>query len=105
MGLEIYWTSFATNQLKSIFDYHKEKASLKVARKIVNGIFEETTKLEDQPEIGPEEPLLKDRNLNFRYLVHKNYKIIYRIDLSRNRIEINDVFDTRQNPVKMKRKN
>ena len=38
-----------------------------------------------------------------RYLVYKNYKVIYWINEKENRIEINDVFDTRQNPTKIKR--
>jgi len=38
----------------------------------------------------------------FRYIVFKNYKIIYWINIKKNWIEISDVFDTRQNPIKMK---
>jgi hypothetical protein len=52
--------------------------------------------------IGQIEELLIDREQSFRYLVHKNYKIIYWINLIKNRIEIVDVFDTRQNPEKIK---
>ena len=37
------------------------------------------------------------------YLIYKNYKIIYLVTLEKNIIEIFDVFDTRQNPVKMSR--
>lgn len=39
----------------------------------------------------------------FKYLVFKNYKMIYWINDKDNRVEINDIFDTRQNPVKIKR--
>jgi plasmid stabilization system protein ParE len=60
-------------------------------------------KLQKQPDIGQIEELLTDRIQNFRYLVHKNYKIIYWINIEQSRIEIVDVFDTRQNPVKVKR--
>jgi len=43
------------------------------------------------------------RNREYRYLVYKNYKIIYWINTAKNRIDIIDVFDTRQNPVKISR--
>lgn len=77
MGLDIFWTDFAKNELRRIFDYHKEKASPKVARKLVDGIYSATLKLKSKPEIGQKEELLLDRPQEFRYLVHQNYKIIY----------------------------
>nr|WP_264554426.1 hypothetical protein [Flavobacterium sp. N1861] len=55
------------------------------------------------PEIGQEESLLKQRSVHYRYLVFKNYKIIYSIDNEKGFIKIADVFDTRQNPLKIKR--
>jgi plasmid stabilization system protein ParE len=39
----------------------------------------------------------------FRYMIYKNHKIIYLVNLEENLIEIYDVFDTRQNPIKMNR--
>lgn len=105
MGLTIYWTEFAEKELESIFEYYHEVAGLRIAQKIVNGIFNRTLSLKDQPEIGKVEELLQGRKQEFRYLVYKNYKIIYWINRKQNRIEINDVFDTRQNPVKISRSN
>jgi toxin ParE1/3/4 len=103
MELKIYWTDFSKKELKNIFHYYKEKASLKVAKNLVSGIAKETLKLKKQPNIGQQEELLKNDPRDFRYLVYKNYKIIYLINLNKNLIEIFDVFDTRQNPIKMKR--
>lgn len=103
MGLEIYWTDFAKKELKDIFDYHKEKVSLRIARQIVTVIVEETEKLVHFPKKGQMEELLKERSQEFRYIITTNYKIIYRINIQENRIEINDVFDTRQNPIKLER--
>ncbi len=103
MGLIVYWTDFAKSELKSIFEYHKEKVSLKIAGQIVKQIVEKANTLENFPEIGFVEELLKDRTQNFRYIVSTNYKIIYWINKAKNRIEIIDVFDTRQNPTKIKR--
>jgi plasmid stabilization system protein ParE len=103
MELKIKWTDFSKKQLKNIFEYHKEKAGVFVARKLVTGIAKETLKLKTHPSIGQEEALLKNDSREFRYLVFKSYKIIYLKITEKNIIEIFDVFDTRQNPVKMKR--
>ena len=56
-----------------------------------------------QPKIGQEEELLEKDSRDFRYLIYKSYKIIYLLNLEKNRIEVFDVFDTRQNPIKIKR--
>lgn len=103
MGLEIYWTIFSEKELEKIFDYYTERANLRVAKKITDGIFKATLKLMKQPEIGQLEELLTKRKQGFRYLLHKNYKIIYWINKDKNWVEITDVFDTRQNPLKIKR--
>lgn len=103
MELEIYWTDFSKKQLKNIFDYYKEEASLNVARKLVLGITKEAAKLKKHPTIGQEEELLDKDSRDFRYLVFKSYKIIYWVNLDKNRIEVFDIFDTRQSPIKIKR--
>jgi len=103
MELKIYWTDFSKKELQKIFEYYKKNATLKVAKRLATGIAKETLKLKEQPEIGQIEELLTDRPNKFSYLVYKNYKIIYWINKAENRIEINDVFDSRQNPIKIKR--
>ncbi len=101
MELKIYWTNFAKSELRKIFNYYKEEADLEIAKKLVNNIVKSTLKLSNQPYIGVKEPLLEDRKQEFRYLVHKNYKIIYWYNKEKSRIDIADVFDTRQNPIKI----
>lgn len=103
MALKIYWTDFLKSELQKIFDYHVEKAIQRISRSLIEGIIAETVRLSKQPFIGQLEELLAKRKENFRYLVYKNYKIIYWINDQMKRIEIVDVFDTRQNPSKMQR--
>ena len=103
MGLKIYWTDFSKSELHKIFDYYKEIASLKIARKLVFEINEAVLKLQKQPNIGQREELLLDRKEEFRYLVCKNHKVFYCVNNDENRIEIADIFDTRQNPSKINR--
>ncbi|MDP2891072.1 MAG: type II toxin-antitoxin system RelE/ParE family toxin [Bacteroidota bacterium] len=103
MGLKIYWTDFSKSELHQIFDYYKETASLRIARKLVLEITKAVLKLKEQPNIGQKEKLLLNRKEEFRYLVCKNYKVLYWLNESENRIEITDIFDTRQNPSKIDR--
>jgi len=103
MALKIYWTTFSKSELQKIFDYYKKKAGIRISRRLIDGIIAETYRLSEQPLIGQQEDLLTDRKEGFRYLVYRNYKIIYWINGEMKRIEIVDVFDTRQNPSKMQR--
>jgi len=47
--------------------------------------------------------MLVEREIEYRYLLHQTYKIIYWINSGQNRIEIMDVFETHQQPEKIKR--
>jgi len=69
----------------------------------VKGIVNEPKKLIKVPLIGQEEELLKQREIEYRYLVFKNYKLIYFVSEENEFIKNADVFDTRQNPPKLKR--
>lgn len=101
--MKIFWTKFAKRELKNIFDYYKLKASPRIAKKLITEIVVHSNILDFQNKIGQKEELLSDRKENFRYLVYKNYKIIYWFNDPKNRIEIVDIFDTRQNPIKIER--
>ncbi|MBU2526821.1 MAG: type II toxin-antitoxin system RelE/ParE family toxin [Bacteroidetes bacterium] len=101
MELEVYWLELAENKLEDIYSYYSIKASKRVAEKLINGIVDSTIGIEKQPEIGQVETSLKHREQEFRYLVFKNYKIVYWINDDFKRIEIANVFDTRQDPDKI----
>ena len=98
---KILWTDFAINQLKDIFDYHLIKASPNIAQRLVQKIIDATIILESNPVSGIKEDLLADRSLEFRFIIIKNYKIIYWLDSEFSTINISMVFDTRQNPKKI----
>mgnify|MGYP000327002431 CR=1 FL=1 len=103
MTLKIIWSKFAEAQLDEIYEYYKNKASPQIAKKLLKGIINEPQKLIKTPSIGQEEESLKQREIFYRYLVFKNYKLIYAVDKKNGFIKIADVFDTRQNPPKLKR--
>ena len=101
MELTVYWTQFAEDKLEDVFSYYIEKASEKIALSLVDGIIDKSLELEKNPLIGQKEILLSDRIQEFRYLVYKNYKIIYWLNEANQRVEIVNLFDCRQNPLKM----
>ncbi len=104
MELEVYWAQFAEDKLDDIYNYYKLKAGKRTAQKLVNGIIETTIDLDKQPKIGQVEFRLADRKQEFRYLVFKNYKIVYWINMDFKRIEIANIFDCRQDPEKIDEK-
>lgn len=103
MKLKIVWSQFAENEIDRIHDYYLRKAGIRVAKKIIKEIISEPNKLISNNLSTQIEELLLDRERKYHYLVCKNYKIIYSIDKENKQIQIADVFDTRQNPVKLKR--
>lgn len=101
IAFRILWTDFAINKLKDIFDYHLIKANPPLAQRLVQKIIDATLILENNPGSGRKEDLLIDRPQEFRFVIVKNYKIIYWIDYEFSIINIATIFDTRQNPKKI----
>ena len=91
MEISIEWSEFAEKQLKEIHDYYYWKSNAIIAEKIVNGIIERVEVLYNNPLAGPKEELLIEYHDEFRYLIEKNYKIIYWQE--NNLITIASVFD------------
>jgi addiction module RelE/StbE family toxin len=97
--MNIIWTKPAKKDLKKIFNYFKQKVSLNIALNIINSILSKTSILETH-SIGVKEELLAHLNQEHRSIIDGNYKIIYFIHYKT--VYITHVFDTRQNPVKLK---
>jgi toxin ParE1/3/4 len=103
MRFTIVWSDYAETQLDKIFEYYSENASHRVAKNLIQKIIAEPNRLLENPTSCQIEDLLLDRELVYRYLICKSYKIIYCVDEKKHLIQISDVFDTRQNPQKIKR--
>jgi plasmid stabilization system protein ParE len=103
MKYSVFWSEFSERKLDEIFDYYQSRASYKIARKLITEIISGTVILETNPLAGPIEPLLMDRKEEYHYLVCGNYKVIYSVDQINRLVKIADVFDTRQNPMKIGR--
>lgn len=90
--MRIEWSIFAKKQISKV----RNDTSFNT----VSIIYSRAKTLLNFPFLGQIEDLLSFRKENFRYLVEVNYKIIYWID--EDVIRIVSVFDTRQNPEKLK---
>jgi len=97
--MKVIWTDFAADSLIEVFNYYKKAANISVARKIKFKIFSSTRQLIRHPLSGQLEPNLQELGEDHRYLVEGNYKIIYK--RIKEGILITDVFDSRQDPIKI----
>ena len=97
--MKVIWTDFASNSLFEIYKYYKEEANESIAQRIKFKIFSATRQLKKHPLSGQVETNLQKLGEDHRYLVEGNYKIIYK--RIKEGILITDVFDTRQDPVKI----
>jgi plasmid stabilization system protein ParE len=99
--MKVRMTKPAQRRLNQIDDYYKEQGNKRHGTRLRKSIVKQSRLLSKHPEMGPEEPNLKHLGQGHRFiLVEKLYKVVYLI--AKPIIFITDVFDTRQDPDKMK---
>lgn len=90
----VIWTNEAFDDLLQIEDYLGYSKS----QKVIDKIIARARQLEDFPLSGKVQPT--QTRQEYRFLVEGLYKIIY--SYRANKIYINTIFDTRQDPDKLK---
>lgn len=95
--MEIQWRDKAIQELQAIYDYIYEQ-SPQNAERVINTLLDTGNSLGDFPYKFRKEPTINQNNI--RYVSKWSYKIIYRIE--KGVIIIVRVFDSRQNPTKLK---
>ena len=98
--MKLVYTEQAIESLHEALEFISEKDSRKKLLEIRDEILKKSDKLVKQPYLGQEEPYLDHLQSGHRRLVYGHYKIIYRIE--GGTIYITDIFDSRQDPAKMK---
>lgn len=93
---QIIWTLKAKNSLKLIWDFYA-KTNVKLANKIIKEIIETAENIKFGTQYQVEELLPE---YNYRRVVVRHFKIIYKVH--KDTLEVLRVFDTRQNPNKLK---
>lgn len=96
----LLYTEQALCSLEESLDFLASNISPEKLIEIRDEILDSADSLLLQPLQGQEEPFLKHLGLGHRRLIVSHYKIIYRID--KEYIYITDIFDSRQDPDKMK---
>jgi len=97
--IKIIWSSRAEKDLMIIYDYYAI-ISLQIAKSLVLGITRRVESLKNGfVNIGQKEILLERKGFKYRYLVYRNYKIIYRVE--NNSIIVITIYDSRQDPEKL----
>ena len=97
--MKIVFSPETNDCLAEIVEYYRRKRNRKYGLKIMTKIILKANKLRDFPRLGPVEGKLTTEEVEYRYLVEGDYKILYLI--LEDYILITDVFDTRQDPEKM----
>ncbi len=98
--MNVVITDFAKKRIRKIYHYYKNKGLTKVGQKLRLNIVTRAKLLKKQPYLGTIEETTKDLDKEYRFIVTGNYKIIYTVEPPN--IYIVEVFDTRQDPNKMK---
>ena len=98
--MKLVYTEQALVSLEETLEFIAQKVSNEKLIEIKDRILNKADTLLKQPLIGQKEPLLEHLGLGHRRLVEGHCKIIYKL-VGQN-IYITDIFDSRQDPHKMK---
>jgi plasmid stabilization system protein ParE len=93
---ELFFSSRSKTEIKAIVDYLIEEWSVGISENFLNKLRANLDLIQKSPELFP-----KSRSSNYhKSVVIKQVTIFYRFD--HKKIYIVSVFDTRQNPKKIK---
>jgi toxin ParE1/3/4 len=98
--MKLIYTEQALISLEEALNFIAPKVTHDKLIEIRDEILDAADTLILQPLQGQKEPFLEHLGLEHRHLVVSHYKIIYRV--IEESIYITDVFDSRQDPDKMK---
>lgn len=98
--MKVIITETAIESLEQSLKFLSPKLSKDKLETLALNLIKVSESISKNPLIGQVEYYLEDLNKGHRRLIEGHYKIIYRID--KKTIYITDIFDTRQEPKKMK---
>ncbi len=98
--MKLVYTEQALKSLTESLEFIAPHVNIETLEIIRNSILDRADKLIKNPSSGRREEYLEHLGLNHRRVIESHYKIVYRV-IDRT-IYITDIFDSRQNPKKMK---
>ena len=102
---KLIWHKRAEQELFRYLVKGEQEFGSKTANDFAKRIEYINSKLTKFPEIGYPEPLLKDRNKIYRaYLINHRFKLIYYYSTDTNTVHVADIWDTRREPTKLRKR-
>ena len=102
---QIIWKPRAIRQLNAIIDYSVPEFGMVAFKRFDTRIQEIESRLSKFPESFTPEPLLKNDKVLFRFcLLRKRHKIIYHYVEAKDIVYIDDIWDMRMNPDRLKQR-
>jgi plasmid stabilization system protein ParE len=105
MDYKVVLTDTAKQDLRAIAFYITEESKDKdIAKRFVNELREETSRLGTLPNAGalPRDRILK--SLGYRYLVHKEYLTFYLVDEQQKKVFVMAIFNGKRDYMRVMRK-
>ena len=102
---KIIWRPRAIRQLNAIIDYSVPEFGMIAFKRLDKRIMEISERLEKYPESFTPEPLLKNDKILFRFCpLRKRHKIIFHYVEAKDTVYIDDIWDTRMNPNRLRKR-
>lgn len=98
--MTLFYTEQAIESLQECLDFFPPEVSSEKRLQIRDKILSKADKLLSNPRLGQKEEYLEHLGQSHRRIIEGHYKIIYRVE--GKIIYITDIFDTRQDPARMK---
>jgi len=98
--MKLVYTEQALLSLEETLEFYATKVSFEKLVEIRDRILNKADTLLKQPLAGRKEPFLEHLRLGHRRIIEGHCKIIYKVE--GEYIYITDIFDSRQDPDKMK---
>jgi plasmid stabilization system protein ParE len=98
--MKLVYTEQAITSLQECLDFFPPEVTPEKVNEIRDRILAKADKLLESPYIGQQEEYLEHLGQSHRRIIEGNYKVIYKVE--GETIIITDIFDTRQDPAKMK---
>ena len=98
--MKVFLSELAESKLVELSEYLLEKWNLKTRNKFISKLTEKIKQISSQPESCPKSTEFDGL---YKCVVTKQTTFYYRILNQSNEIEIITIFDTRQNPDKLKK--
>ena len=103
--MNVIWLPRASIRFREILSYGKEAFGPNTVLRFQMKVEKEVGRLSVSPIVGKREPLLADRQREYRSLVIRpHFKLIYYINKEKDTVFISHLWDTRMNPAKLVRR-